>query len=97
MTLWWIWGLDELVDQLGESSQLDVDFDQGLTSTLTWIWVDPCKGYEYALVIGKGHCVGIEELRRINSRAEDCANTSRHRGELPSNSGGSTTTMSAHQ
>ena len=50
-----------MVDQLGESSKLEVDFDQGLNLTLTWIWVDPCKGYEYVLVIDKVRCVGIEE------------------------------------
>ena len=49
------------MDQLGESSQSEVDLDQGLTLSLTWIWVEPCKGYEYVIVIEKGHCVGIEE------------------------------------
>ena len=34
VTLWWIWGLDKLAGQLGESSQPDVDFDQKLTLTM---------------------------------------------------------------
>ena len=50
-----------MVDELDESSQSEVDFDQGLTLTFTWIWVDPCEGYEYVLIIEKGRCVGIEE------------------------------------
>ena len=50
-----------MVDQLGESCQSEADFDQGLTLTLTWIWVDRFKRFDYVTVIEKGHCVWIEE------------------------------------
>ena len=46
----WTWGLGELVDQLGESSQLDVDFDQGFDLDFALDLSDPCKGYEYEFI-----------------------------------------------
>ena len=49
------------------------------------------------MVIYKGCCAGIDELRRVDFLTEESADTTRYRCELPSSRGGSTTTRSAHQ
>ena len=75
-----------MVVQLGESSQPEVNFDQGFDLDFDF---DPCEGYEYEMIIWKDCCVGIEELRGVDFYNEDSANTTRHRGELLSSRGGS--------
>ena len=87
------YGLDELVDQLGESVQRGVDFEQCwlcLVLVLTLVRVI-CSAWWI-----EGFSIGIEELRRADLHAEDSSDTTRHRGELPSGRRGSKAPRSAH-
>ena len=84
------------MDQIGELNQPDVDFDQGSDFDFVFDLSDSCKGYKYELLTYKSCCVGIEESGRVDFHIENYADTTRHRGELPSHKSGSTAPGLAH-